>query len=154
MDWSQHHRRMWRIGFAIVAVEVRRLAETSQEATSLIARLVGAIQIAGGETGSPLELTVRIRDISKLAEQAGQDMQRTQRDAQALSERIAGLTSHSIGRASRLGAEERQVSGIEDASLETLRKLQSQASETKRLVDYAKTLLQEVGSTSAGSINT
>ena len=131
--------------FAVVGDEVRRLSESAREATAQIGRLVAAIQ---GETSDTVrainQAIAQVVEISRLAEEAGAGMRRTHDDTEALAADVRDIARTSSEQA-RVGAalfERARI--IQEASGETERQLSLQASETARLVDCAKSLLDQV----------
>lgn len=129
--------------FGLLANEVRRLSDSARESTRLIARLASAIQGGVDERGGVIRLAAeQLAEISKLADQVNHDVLRTRDEADRLSQRIRSLAQVSDP-ASLAGLSQDPDRLIRDAGLDSLRQMQSQASETKRLVDYAKNLLHK-----------
>jgi len=132
--------------FAVVGDEVKRLSESAREATAQIGRLVSAIQTETSDTMRAInEAIAQVVEISRLAEQAGAGMRRTHDDTEALAADVRDIARTSVEQA-RVGAalfERARI--IQEASGETERQLSLQASGTDRLVDCAKSLLDEVG---------
>ena len=86
----------------------------------------------------------QVVEISRLAEEAGAGMRRTHDDTEALAADVRDIARTSSEQA-RVGAalfERARI--IQEASGETERQLSLQASETARLVDCAKSLLDQV----------
>lgn len=132
--------------FAVVGDEVKRLSESAREATAQIGRLVNAIQTETSDTMRAInEAIAQVVEISRLAEQAGSGMRRTHDDTEALAADVRDIARTSVEQA-RVGAalfERARI--IQEASGETGRQLSLQASGTDRLVDCARSLLDEVG---------
>lgn len=132
-------------GFAVVADEVQRLAENSRQATQQIAALVNNIQVETSDTVNTMnDAITQIVEGSRLAEQAGQQMQLTQQTTSELVSSVRRIASNSTEQA-KAGQEL-----LERA--ETLRKsserssllLHEQSDQTNDLVEYAKDLLTTV----------
>ncbi len=132
-------------GFAVVADEVQRLAENAREATSQIATLVSNIQIETADTVNAMNTAIsQVVDGSRLAEQAGEQMQRTQETTTELVAAVQQIASRSqeqarvsnelLGRAEQIQAGTRQTS----------QQLLEQTVQTTNLVEYAKNLLNSV----------
>ena len=133
-------------GFAVVADEVRSLAERTGEATAKISHVIDAVQ---QETNSAVEqieaITPKVRAGSELAEQAAQSLRAIQRSAHETQSRVSDVASSM--RELSLGAEEitRNMSSITrmseqseaaiDQNTSVTRDLESTASELTRLID-------------------
>ncbi|MCB1921210.1 MAG: HAMP domain-containing protein [Candidatus Competibacteraceae bacterium] len=132
-------------GFAVVADEVQRLAENAREATSQIATLVSNIQIETADTVNAMNAAIsQVVDGSRLAEQAGEQMQHTQQTTTELvasvqqiasrSQEQARISSELLGRAEQIQASTQQTS----------QQLLEQTVQTTNLVEYARNLLSSV----------
>jgi methyl-accepting chemotaxis protein len=81
-------------GFAIVAEEVQRLAESSRQATQQIAQLVNNIQIETADTINTVNKTIaQVVSGSELAAKSGQQMRATQQSTASLVELVKRITS-------------------------------------------------------------
>jgi methyl-accepting chemotaxis protein len=81
-------------GFAIVAEEVQRLAESSRQATQQIAQLVNNIQIETSDTINTVNKTIsQVVTGSELATRSGQQMRETQQSTASLVELVKRITS-------------------------------------------------------------
>jgi methyl-accepting chemotaxis protein len=81
-------------GFAIVAEEVQRLAESSRQATQQIAQLVNNIQIETSDTINTVNKTIsQVVTGSELASRSGQQMRETQQSTASLVELVKRITS-------------------------------------------------------------
>ncbi|HEX6636799.1 MAG TPA: HAMP domain-containing methyl-accepting chemotaxis protein [Steroidobacteraceae bacterium] len=81
-------------GFAIVAEEVQRLAESSRQATQQIAQLVNNIQIETSDTINTVNKTIsQVVTGSELASKSGQQMRETQQSTASLVELVKRITS-------------------------------------------------------------
>lgn len=131
--------------FAAVADEVKRLSESAREATTQISRLVNAIQTETGDTVAAMnDAIAQVVEISRLADEAGQGMQRTREETEQLAASVRDIARTSTEQARVGGGLQERARIIEEASSETARQLLAQAGETRRLVEYAKVLLDEV----------
>jgi methyl-accepting chemotaxis protein len=131
--------------FAVVADEVKRLSESARDSTSQIGRLVSSIQSETKDTVIAMNQAIgQVVEISKMADDAGREMKRTQDDTQELAASVRDIAKSSVEQARVSSGLQERARVIKESSAETARQLNSQSSETKRLVDYAKALLQEV----------
>ena len=133
-------------GFAVVADEVKRLSESAREATSQIARLVGAIQTETQDTMVAMNQAIsQVVEISRLAEEAGVGMRHTQEQTESLASSVREIAGTSLAQAKVGATLQERARIILDASGETARLLALQTQETARLVESAKSLLDEIG---------
>jgi methyl-accepting chemotaxis protein len=131
--------------FAVVADEVKRLSESARDSTSQIGRLVSSIQSETKDTVIAMNQAIgQVVEISKMADDAGREMKRTQDDTQELAASVREIAKSSVEQARVSSGLQERARVIKESSAETARQLSSQSNETKRLVDYAKALLQEV----------
>ncbi len=140
VDASEAARR-----FAKVAQEVRRLSDNAREAAQSAGELVQAVRIDIQATAQAMQL---LSERSELITQMSQRAHGAMAQARNSTEQLAGSV-RDIARSSHeqakvgAGLQER-ARIIQEASEETTRQLQAQALETRRLVEYAKALLDEV----------
>jgi methyl-accepting chemotaxis protein len=131
--------------FAVVADEVKRLSESAREATSQIGRLVTAIQTETNDTVLAMNLAItKVVEISRLADDASREMRRTQNETETLATHVRDIARTSTEQAKVGAGLQERARIIQEASSETARQLSSQTVETRRLVEYAKALLDEV----------
>lgn len=131
--------------FAVVADEVKRLSESARESTAQIARLINAIQSETNDTVVAMNQAIsQVVEISRLAEQAGEGMQRTQEQTESLAADVREIARTSSEQARVGSALQERARIIQEASGETARQLEQQAGETARLVKSARALLDEV----------
>ncbi len=132
-------------GFAAVADEVKRLAESAREATQQIAGLVSAIQSDTTETLQAMNGTIaQVVDITKLADRAGTEMNDTREATEALviSVRSISQATQSQGEASqRLLA---RAYDLISASQRTLEEIEQQRGDTEHLTESASALVRTV----------
>ena len=132
-------------GFAAVADEVKRLAESAREATQQIAGLVNAIQSDTTETLQAMNGTIaQVVDITKLADRAGVQMNDTREATEALviSVRSISQATQSQGEASqRLLA---RAYDLISASQRTLEEIEQQRGDTENLTESASALVRTV----------
>lgn len=131
--------------YAVVADEVKRLAESARGATQQISNLVGAIQSETVDTVEAINRAIgQVVEISRLAERAGEQMHSTEEKTNQLvtSVRSIAQTTDLQSRASdTLQARARQ---IRTTTRQTSEQLASQAQESRNLNDYANGLLESV----------
>lgn len=132
-------------GFAVVAGEVQRLAENAREATSQISTLVSNIQTETADTVNAMNTAIsQVVDGSRLAEQAGDQMKRTQETTAELVAAVQQIASRSQEQA-RVSAELLdRAQQIQEGTRQTSQQLQEQTVQTTNLVEYAKNLLNSV----------
>jgi methyl-accepting chemotaxis protein len=132
-------------GFAIVADEVKRLAESAHASTRQIAGLVSTVQSETAETVSALSATVaQVLDISRLADRAGTQMNNTRQTTQALVnsvKKIAEATQAQSDTSQKLIARAQQLI---NASKRTLSEIEQQRGDTDSLSLSATALVQTV----------
>ena len=132
-------------GFAAVADEVKRLAESAREATQQIAGLVSAIQSDTTETLQAMNGTIaQVVDITKLADRAGTQMNDTREATEAL---VISVRSISIATQSQGEASQRLLARAYDlisASQRTLEEMEQQRGDTEHLSDSASALVRTV----------
>lgn len=137
--------------FAAVADEVKRLSESAREATSQIGRLVTAIQVETGDTVLAMSQAIsQVVEISRLAEEAGGSMRRTQEQTGALASDVRDIARTSTEQAKVGAALLERAKIIKEASAETAHQLSLQHAETLRLIASAKALLDEVRAFTTG----
>ncbi len=132
-------------GFAVVADEVQRLAENARQATQQISALVSNIQMETADTASTMNNAItQIVEGSRLAEQAGQQMQLTQQNTAELvdSVRQIATTSEIQARAGQVLLD--SAVQIKRSSQQATDQLHEQAAQTSNLLEYAKQLLGAV----------
>ncbi len=131
--------------FAAVADEVKRLSESARDATSEIGRLVVSIQTETNDTVLAMNQAIgKVVEISRQAEDAGRAMRGTQTETTSLASTVRDIARTSTEQAKVGAGLQERARIIQEASAETAKQLLLQASETRRLVEYAKALLDEV----------
>jgi len=126
-------------GFAVVAEEVERLAERSTSATRKIASLVKSIQIETNEAVTAMEESTReVVDGSRLANRAGQSLNRIETVSQRLAELISSISSTSSLQA-------KASEGISRSMNQISKVTQSSVSGTKGAAIAATDLTELVG---------
>lgn len=132
-------------GFAVVADEVQRLAESARQATAQIASLVNNIQVETADTVHTMNAAIsQVVEGSKLAEQAGEQMQRTRASTAELVSMVQTIAENSRTQAEVSNELLRRASDIRESTEQTRRKLEEQGQYTNSLVEYAKSLLSAV----------
>mgnify|MGYP001225623615 CR=1 FL=1 len=131
--------------FAVVADEVKRLSESARDSTARIGRLVHAIQTETNETVLAMNQAItRVVEISRLADEAGEQMRLTQQETEALADDVRQIAATSDEQAGVSTGLQERARVIEEASAETARQLTAQNIETRRLVECARLLVDEV----------
>ena len=132
-------------GFAVVADEVQRLAENAREATSQISTLVSNIQIETADTASTMNTAIsQVVDGSRLAEQAGDQMKRTQETTADLVAAVQQIASRSQQQANISNELLVRAQQIQESTRQTSQQLHEQTVQTTNLVEYARGLLSSV----------
>jgi methyl-accepting chemotaxis protein len=132
-------------GFAVVADEVQRLAENARQATQQISALVSNIQLETADTASTMNNAIsQIVEGSRLAEQAGQQMQITQQNTAELVDSVRQIATTSEIQAKAGQALRDSAVQIKRSSQQATDQLHEQAAQTSNLLDYAKQLLGAV----------
>ncbi len=132
-------------GFAAVADEVKRLAESAREATQQIAGLVSAIQSDTTETLQAMNGTIaQVVDITRLADRAGTQMNDTREATEALVNSVRNIT---IATQTQGEASQRLLARAYDlisASQNTLEEIEQQRGDTASLTESASALVRTV----------
>ena len=132
-------------GFAVVADEVQRLAENARDATSQIATLVSNIQVETADTvGTMNKVITQVVEGSKLAEEAGMQMERTKDSTEELVDSVKQIAKSSIDQARISNELQGRANQIKESTKKTSDQLQEQNIQTIRLVEFAKGLLKAV----------
>lgn len=131
--------------FAVVADEVKRLSESARDSTARIGRLVYAIQTETHQTVLAMNQAItRVVEISRLADEAGEQMRLTQQETEALADDVRQIAATSDEQARVSSGLQERARVIQEASAETARQLTAQNIETRRLVECARLLVDEV----------
>ena len=132
-------------GFALVADEVKRLAESARDATRQIGTLVNGIQADSGDTIRTMNETIsQVVEISKLAERAGEQMEKTLSATDGLVGSVREIAATTASQARASGTLLKRAHNIELANTETMAQLTAQREETARLMQYSKALVDTV----------
>jgi len=132
-------------GFAVVADEVQRLAENAREATSQIATLVSNIQVETADTvGTMNKVITQVVEGSKLAEEAGMQMERTKDSTEELVDSVRQIAKSSVDQARISNELQGRANQIKESTKKTSEQLLEQNVQTTRLVEFAKSLLKAV----------
>jgi methyl-accepting chemotaxis protein len=132
-------------GFALVADEVKRLAESARDATRQIGTLVNGIQADSGDTIRTMNETItQVVEISKLAERAGEQMEKTLSATDGLVGSVREIATTTVDQAKASSMLLQRAQTIESTNRETLTQLNAQREETARLMQYSKALIDTV----------
>ena len=132
-------------GFAVVADEVQRLAENAREATSQITTLVNNIQAETAETVTTMnEAISQVVSGTKLAEEAGQQMQETRGNTSDLVDKVQQIAVSSQDQAQITRKLRERAEVIKQSTQKTNAELQDQSAQTDRLVQFSVGLLKAV----------
>jgi methyl-accepting chemotaxis protein len=131
--------------YAVVADEVKRLAESARTATQQIANLVGAIQSETVDTVDAINRAIgQVVEISKTAERAGEQMQQTETKTGQLVESVRQIARTTEEQSRVSGVLQQRAVQLQAGSANTTLQLDAQSVETKKLVDYAQGLVESV----------
>lgn len=132
-------------GFAVVADEVQRLAENAREATSQIATLVSSIQVETADTVNAMNQAIsQVVEGSRMAEQAGEQMKKTQQTTAELVASVQQIAARSQEQARVSNALLERAKQIQSSTLQTGQRLLEQNQYTGDLVEYARMLVDSV----------
>lgn len=132
-------------GFAVVADEVQRLAENARQATMQISALISNIQVETADTVNTMNSAIsQVVEGSRLAEQAGVQMQITQKSTTDLVHSVQQIAEKSQGQAKASQALLDRAIQIKKTSQQTSHQLDEQSAQTTNLVEYARMLLSTV----------
>jgi len=124
---------------------VQRLAENARQATQQISALVSNIQLETADTVNTMNTAIaQIVEGSRLAEQAGQQMQLTQQTTADLVASVKQIAVTSESQA--LAGQDLLIRSdhIRMSSEKATAQLHEQAAQTSNLMEYAKQLLSAV----------
>lgn len=131
------------LGFAVVAEEVERLAERSNDATKQIATLIKSIQTETAEAVAAMEeSTKEVVQGSRVALQAGEALSQIDAESVRLTEIIQAITFSAKQQARGSEAIARSMSEISDVTQQTAegtRQAAESVSELARLADELRT---------------
>lgn len=133
-------------GFAVVADEVKRLAENARQATQQIGTLVTAIQSDAGETIQAMNGTIaQVVDISKLADQAGGQMNDTRLATELLVASVKNIATATNAQSQSSQTLLTRAYQLLQSSQQTLDELSAQRKDTESLTESARRLVSTVG---------
>ncbi|WKB51388.1 methyl-accepting chemotaxis protein [Eleftheria terrae] len=132
-------------GLALLADEVRRLADSARQATGQIVQLVQGVQVETGDTLlSVNRLIVQVAHQSATTQQAGLQMAGTRETTQhlvGLVRQIAAFSSQQSALAHELKL---RVDQLQRGSAHTILAVEQQTESTATLVDFARRLSESV----------
>ncbi len=127
-------------GFAVVADEVRKLAERTTAATAEISNMIGAIQSDTGQAvDSMRQGSKEVREGVELANQAGKALQDITRSVEQVVEMIGQIANAT-----------RDQSSASDSLTTTVEEIARMAQENSRAIELAATTSQDMVSHSKG----
>jgi len=132
-------------GFAVVADEVQRLSESSREATAQIGGLIKSIQVDTNDTIVTMDRTInQVVEGTRLAETAGQRMTETKDSTAKLVESVIRIAEGSEEQATISASLRDRAQTLVVSTVATTKQLAAQVAESKKMVQYARALLQSV----------
>ena len=133
-------------GFAVVADEVRKLAERCAVATKDIGTLIGEIQNQTGQAVSAMELGTReVTAGTAMAGEAGASLERIQVVVQEMSERVLGISAA----AEEMSASAQEVSQTITEVAAVIEESSAAAEEMSASAEQVSASVQTVAGTSA-----
>ncbi|UXI69142.1 methyl-accepting chemotaxis protein [Tahibacter amnicola] len=131
--------------YAVVADEVKRLAESARTATQQISNLVGAIQSETVDTVDAINRAItQVVEISKMAERAGEQMRTTEEKTDLLVSSVRDIAHTTEEQSKASDVLQSRAHQIQEATRLTTEQLATQAKETRNLSEYASGLLESV----------
>lgn len=131
--------------YAVVADEVKRLAESARTATQQISTLVGAIQSETVDTVDAINRAItQIVDISKTAERAGEQMRSTEEKTDLLVSSVRDIATTTEVQSKASNVLQARAVQIQESTRQTTEQLATQAKESRSLNEYASGLLDSV----------
>lgn len=132
-------------GFAVVAQEVQRLADSSRSATSQIETLIANIQVETQDSIQTVnEATEAVGTESRTIESAGEMMLETQQTTANLAEAVRQIDDRAQAQVEANRSLMERVDSMRASTVETTDQLDHQTSETSKLVDDSKSLLEAI----------
>jgi len=133
-------------GFAVIADEVQRLAESARESTGLISSLVNNIQTETSETVTVMNNVIgEVVRGTRLAEQAGEQMEETLSRTNELVDIVQQIAAKSDQQAKIATVITERTKAIKDCTQRTNQELQEQSQYADKLVQYSTMLVDAVG---------
>ena len=128
-------------GFAVVADEVRKLAERTTEATQQIAKMIKDIQIQTTEAVRAMEKgNTEVDTGIQMADRAGEALQKILGSTQELMNQIAQLSAASNEQAAASNEISRNVSGISEVTNDTSNQVQDVSAASDQLSEMTEDL--------------
>ncbi|TDR38704.1 methyl-accepting chemotaxis protein [Tahibacter aquaticus] len=131
--------------YAVVADEVKRLAEGARGATQQISNLVSAIQSETIDTVEAINRAItQVVEISKMAERAGEQMRSTEEKTDLLVNSVRSIAETTSLQSRASDTLQARAQQIRLSTRQTADELAIQANETRNLDGYANGLLDSV----------
>jgi methyl-accepting chemotaxis protein len=133
-------------GFAVIADEVQRLAESARESTGVISSLVSNIQTETSETVTVMNNVIgEVVLGTRLAEQAGEQMEETLSRTNDLVDIVQQIAAKSDQQAKIATLITERTKAIKDCTQKTNQELQDQSQYADKLVEYSTMLVDAIG---------
>jgi methyl-accepting chemotaxis protein len=131
--------------YAVVADEVKRLAESARNATQQIATLVGAMRSETADTVDAINKAItHIVETSRVAERAGEAMRSTEQKTDQLVTSVRDITQTTEEQSRASDTLKQRAQQIERSTASTTEQMRHQAAETRELAAFAEKLLGSV----------
>lgn len=131
--------------YAVVADEVKRLAESARQATQQISNLVSAIQSETVDTVEAINRAItQVVEISRTAEKAGEQMRQTEQTTDQLVTTVREIARTTEAQSKVSTSLQARAEQMQQSSRLTATQMSQQAAETESLVEFANNLVQSV----------
>ncbi len=133
-------------GFAVVADEVRKLAERAARATKDITGLIKGIQVETSEAVTVMEEGTReVEEGTKLADQAGAALREIEQIVKQTSTLVTDITSAAAGQVKATGGVVQSMNSISRLAQETTTGVRDTVETISRLAELSKQLTTAIG---------
>jgi len=134
-------------GFAVVADEVRKLAEKTMQATSEVGAAIGSIQDGAQESVRATEMAVEsVERSTGLAHRSGEALERIVAEADATADRVRSIAAAAEQQSAASEEINRATLEVSRISQDTDEEMQSATSAVGELSDLAESLMKLINS--------
>ncbi len=132
-------------GFALVADEVKRLAESAREATEQVSGLMAVIHADGLDTAHAMDATVvHFTEIAGLADSASAQIIETRQAAESLATAVDSIQTTALEQSELSGNLLERATDLVGASKRTIEEIELQRREAERLTQASQRLLAAI----------